>query len=111
MHLYVEILIEDVVLPFGYDLHLSISSVFREEVVKSLHCSIFGNNIVTPLNESQLHPFLPESLEMAPHLVDSDMLDQVVLLIIHVILKSPSEFVSTLYARCKESWNLLVLID
>ena len=111
MHLDIEILIKDVVLPFGYDLHLPVASVFREEIIKSLHCPILSNNIIAPLDESQFHPFLPESMKMAPHLVDSDMLDQVVLLITHVILKSSSEFSSALYARRKEPGDLLILVD
>lgn len=111
MHLDIEILIKDVMFPFAYDLHLSVAPVFSEEVVKGLHCPIFGNNIIAPLNESQLHPLLPESMEIPPHPVDSDMLGQVVLLVIHVVLKSPCEFISTLYAWCKEPWDLLVLAD
>ena len=111
MHLDVEILIKYIVFPFGYDLHLPVASVFRKEVVKCLYCPILGNNIVTPLNESQFHPLLPESNEIAPHPVNSDMLFQVVLLISHVILKASSELCSTLYAWCKESGDLLILVD
>ena len=111
MHFDVEVLIEDVVFPFCDDLCLLVAPIFGEEVVKCLHGPILGNDIVTPLDESQLHPLLPEPVEMPPHPINSDLLGQAGLLIIHVVFKAPGEFLRSLYARREEPWNLFVLID
>ena len=62
VHLYVEVLIENEVLPLGNHLLLPISPVFSEEVVHSLDCAVFGDHIVTPLVESKLHPLTPQSV-------------------------------------------------
>ena len=110
MHLNAEVFVKDAMFPLRDDLSLLIAPILCEEVVKCLNCPVSCDHVIPPLRETQLHPLLPESVEMTPHFVDGDLPSQIGLLILHVVFKSPSKFVSALYSRCVKSRNLLILI-
>ena len=104
VHLDVEVLIENKVLPFANDLLLPVPPVFSEEVVHGLDSAIFGDHVVTPLVESELHPLAPQSVQMAPHPIKSNMLSESCFLLDHEVLETLCKLSSTLNLRQEESW-------
>ena len=110
MHPYSEVLITDVMPPSSHDLSQFVDPIFWKEVVQSFDCSVFCNNIVPPLDKTQFHPFLPQSVKMTPHFIKSDMFSQMSLLAIHVVFEAFCKFKGSLYARFIELRNQLILI-